>query len=117
MPFHVHFSYPTTIGIFPFKKTHPATKTFQALRIAVNDELKVLESFISDSMSKLEIGGRLVIITFHSIEDRIVKHSFKSLVQEGRGQLVNKKPISASKEETDANPRARSAKLRIIEKI
>ena len=102
---------------YRFKKTHPATKTFQALRIAVNDELKVLESFISDSMSKLEIGGRLVIITFHSIEDRIVKHSFKSLVQEGRGQLVNKKPISASKEETDANPRARSAKLRIIEKI
>ncbi len=102
---------------YRFKKVHPATKTFQALRIAVNDELGVLETFIKDAMVKLEIGGRLAIISFHSIEDRIVKHSFRSLVQEERGRLVTKKPISATPDETSENPRSRSAKLRIIEKI
>lgn len=98
------------------KKVHPATKTFQALRIAVNDELKTLEEFINASLIKLEIGGRLAIITFHSIEDRIVKHSFRSIKQAGKGILVNKKPITPTKEEQIENKRSRSAKLRVIEK-
>jgi len=98
------------------KKVHPATKTFQALRIAVNDELGVLERFIDESMNCLEVGGRLAIITFHSIEDRIVKHTFRSLKEAGSGQLITKKPICPSPEEMKNNPRSRSAKLRIIEK-
>ena len=98
------------------KKVHPATKTFQALRIAVNDELGVLERFIDESMNCLEVGGRLAIITFHSIEDRIVKHTFRSFKEAGSGQLITKKPICPSPEEMKNNPRSRSAKLRIIEK-
>lgn len=98
------------------KKVHPATKCFQALRIAVNDELKALEEFIKDSLSNLEVGGRLAIITFHSIEDRIVKHTFRELKQTGQASLVTKKPITPSKEEQTDNKRSRSAKLRIIEK-
>lgn len=98
------------------KRVHPATKSFQALRIAVNDELGVLESFISSAIPLLKPGGRLGIITFHSIEDRIVKQTFRELVQAERGQLVTKKPIAPSGEELSENPRARSAKLRIIEK-
>lgn len=99
------------------KRTHPATKSFQALRIAVNDELSVLETFIKEAMIKLEIGGRLGIITFHSIEDRIVKQSFRALAAEERGKIITKKAISPSPEEMTENPRSRSAKLRIIEKI
>jgi len=98
------------------KKIHPATKTFQALRIAVNDELGVLESFIKDSFSALKIGGKLAIITFHSIEDRVVKHSFRELKDAGVATLTPKKPIVPSEEELKENPRARSAKLRIITK-
>lgn len=98
------------------RKVHPATKTFQALRITVNDELGVLETFIKEAMLQLEVGGRLVIITFHSIEDRIVKHSFKALAESGEAQLVTKKPIGPSAEELSENPRSRSAKLRIIQK-
>lgn len=97
-------------------KVHPATRTFQALRIAVNDELAALENFIEKSFSLLSSGGRLAIITFHSIEDRIVKHAFRTLADEQGGTLITKKPIIASKEELAANPRARSAKLRIIQK-
>lgn len=98
------------------KKTHPATKTFQALRIAVNNELGVLEEFIKQAFVSLDEGGRLAIITFHSIEDRIVKQSFKALVEAERGELITKKPIVPSPEELEENPRARSAKLRIITK-
>lgn len=98
------------------KKTHPATKTFQALRIAVNDELTTLHQFIKDGFAALKPGGRMAIITFHSIEDRVVKHSFRELAQSGAGELITKKPISPSEEERKANPRARSAKLRIIQK-
>lgn len=97
-------------------KINPATKTFQALRIAVNDELGVLETFISKASALLATQGRLAIITFHSLEDRIVKLRFKDLVATGDFSLVNKKPITASDEELKANPRARSAKLRILEK-
>lgn len=98
------------------KKAHPATKTFQALRIAVNDELGVLEEFIKQAFIRLDEGGRLAIITFHSIEDRIVKQSFKALVAEERGELITKKPIAPGADELKENSRARSAKLRIITK-
>lgn len=100
-----------------FSKTNPATKTFQALRIAVNDELGVLEKFITDSFTSLNEGGRLVIITFHSLEDRVVKHRFRELAQSGEAHLVSKKPITPSFEEVKNNPRARSAKMRILEKL
>jgi 16S rRNA (cytosine1402-N4)-methyltransferase len=99
------------------KRGHPATKSFQALRIAVNDELDVLTTLIADGFELLRPGGRLAIITFHSIEDRIVKTHFKNLVRDQRGVLVSKKPISASREEVLENPRARSAQLRVIEKL
>ena len=99
----------------PFKKgIHPATKSFQAIRIAVNDELKVLETFIDKAADLLALNGRLAIISFHSIEDRIVKLKFRELVGTGAFKLVNKKPITASDEELVTNPRSRSAKLRII---
>ena len=99
------------------KRTHPATKVFQALRIAVNDELTVLDTFLHQALKCLEVGGRLAVITFHSIEDRIVKQTFRSFKANGQAALVTKKPLVPSIEETSANPRARSAKLRIIEKI
>ncbi len=95
-------------------RTNPATKTFQALRIAVNEELSVLESFIKDAFMVLKPGGRLAIISFHSIEDRVVKHSFRELKDAKLATLVTKKPIVANKEELNQNPRARSAKLRIL---
>jgi 16S rRNA (cytosine1402-N4)-methyltransferase len=97
-------------------KLHPATKTFQALRIAVNDELGALTEFIEASVAHLTPGGRLVIITFHSIEDRIVKHAFKKYVEEGIGTNPIKKPLTPTDTELQSNPRARSAKLRIFEK-
>lgn len=98
-------------------RIHPATKTFQALRIAVNDELDALRTFIDSSVALLAPHGRLAIITFHSIEDRIVKHTFRSLEQSETVRRITKKPITASAEELHTNPRARSAKLRIIERI
>jgi len=98
-------------------KLHPATRTFQALRIAVNDEFEALESFITQSLEKLASRGRLAIITFHSLEDRIVKHRFRNYTHDHIGVLVTKKPISAGVEELQVNPRARSAKLRVFEKI
>jgi 16S rRNA (cytosine1402-N4)-methyltransferase len=97
-------------------KINPATKTFQALRIAVNDELGVLERFIKDAFTALAPGGRMAIITFHSIEDRVVKHSFREFKDSGVATLTPKKPIVPSEEELKENPRARSAKLRIITK-
>lgn len=97
-------------------KIHPATKTFQALRIAVNDELTALEEGIEKGFEALKTGGRLAVITFHSLEDRIVKNYFRDLAKAGKGELINKKPIVASEEEIRENPRSRSAKLRIIKK-
>lgn len=96
-------------------RIHPATKTFQALRIAVNDELGALKEFIPKALSALSPAGRLAIITFHSIEDRIVKQMFKAFEAEGEGRIVTKKPIAPSREELIKNPRARSAKLRVFE--
>jgi len=97
-------------------RIHPATKTFQALRIAVNDELGVLEAFITESISVLASGGRLAIITFHSLEDRVVKHRFREAATSEIGTVITKRPIGPSPEELETNPRARSAKLRIFEK-
>lgn len=97
-------------------RIHPATKTFQALRIAVNDEFDVLDEFISSAFDLLVDKGRLIIISFHSLEDRVVKHRFRSLADGGHGVLITKKPIVAGPAELAENPRARSAKMRIIEK-
>lgn len=97
-------------------RIHPATKTFQALRIAVNDELTALESFLQDGFAALQSGGKLAVITFHSIEDRVVKHTFRELAQAGLAELDTKKPIVPSEQELKNNPRSRSAKLRIITK-
>ena len=94
---------------------HPATKTFQALRIAVNQELEIVERVVPHLASALKPGGRLCVISFHSGEDRIVKHAYKGLEQSGRFTIVEKKGITASPEELEANPRARSARLRILE--
>jgi 16S rRNA (cytosine1402-N4)-methyltransferase len=99
------------------KKIHPATKTFQALRITVNDELGSLKEALEKGMEKLSSGGRFAIISFHSLEDRIVKVYFKKMAEEGRGKILTKRPIVATDDEISSNPRSRSAKLRIIEKI
>lgn len=101
----------------PYFKIHPATKVFQALRIAVNDELQVVTDAINKGVAVLAPKGRFAIITFHSGEDRIVKHLFKSFVDQGLVTLVNKKPIAPSETEIQNNPRSRSSKLRIIEKL
>ena len=102
---------------FHSSRIHPATKTFQALRIAVNDELSAVDEFISNVWPLLVPGGRLAIISFHSLEDRIVKHRFRQYVQAGVGELLHKRPITADAEECSNNPRARSAKLRTIKKL
>ncbi len=107
----------TVPGGYRHGRTHPATKTFQALRIVVNDELNVLSSFIETAFLRLAPHGRLAIITFHSLEDRIVKYAFRNYAHDQIGHLVTKKPIVPTPEELARNPRARSAKLRIIEKL
>jgi 16S rRNA (cytosine1402-N4)-methyltransferase len=98
-------------------KTHPATQTFQALRIAVNDELGVLERTLKSITHVLAPNGRLAIITFHSIEDRLVKRYFKDLSAHGDFELITKKAIQPTRDELKVNPRARSAKLRVITKL
>jgi 16S rRNA (cytosine1402-N4)-methyltransferase len=113
-------------------KIHPATKTFQALRIAVNGELEILEQFIADSVDVLKKDGRLVLITFHSLEDRIVKQAMQKLSgkcfcpprlpqcacgAEKRLEILTKKPIISGEKELEENPRARSAKLRACRKL
>ena len=96
----------------------PATKTFQALRIWVNRELDGLDRFIETAARRLRAGARLVVIAFHSLEDRIVKHTLRALQQrEGLVQVLTKKPLVPSDGETDRNPRARSAKLRAAERM
>jgi 16S rRNA (cytosine1402-N4)-methyltransferase len=94
--------------------THPATKVFQALRIAVNDELGELERALPQCVDALALGGRLGIITFHSLEDRIVKQFFKS---HPNLEMLTRRPVAPSREEIKANPRSRSAKLRVAIKI
>ncbi len=101
---------------YHFRRLHPATKTFQALRMYVNDELGALREGLTGALARVSPGGRIAVITFHSIEDRIVKHIFREEVLKGRGSLVSKKPVLPSPDELAANPRARSAKLRIFER-
>lgn len=98
-------------------KINPATKSFQALRIAVNDELGALRAVLYKARDVLAVHGRIAVIAFHSLEDRIVKNFFNELRVGGEWQKINKKPIIPSREEILENPRSRSAKLRIIEKI
>lgn len=101
---------------YQHRRTHPATKTFQALRMYVNDELGALRDGLLGVLSRMQEHGRVAVITFHSIEDRIVKNVFRDRAREGEGMLVTKKPILPSAAEIRTNPRARSAKLRIFEK-
>ncbi|MDP2676579.1 MAG: 16S rRNA (cytosine(1402)-N(4))-methyltransferase RsmH [bacterium] len=101
---------------FQSKRIHPATKTFQALRIAVNDELQSLEDGLAGAKNILARHGRIAVISFHSLEDRIVKHAFRRWAQEGEFTILTKKPIIPTEQEIAKNPRARSAKLRAIEK-
>ena len=98
-------------------RIHVATRTFQALRIAVNDELGALSTLLGQLPELLKPGGRAVIITFHSLEDRLVKHAFVQAKQDGWGTILTKKPLRPSPQECAANARARSAKLRAIERI
>ncbi len=95
-------------------KIHPATRTFQALRLAVNQELENLKRFLEAAPEVLRPGGRLVIISFHSLEDRLVKHALRA---DERLRVLTKKPVSPSSEEVLRNPRARSAKLRAAERV
>lgn len=114
------------------EKIHPATRVFQALRIVVNDELGVLERVIPKAIDLLDVGGRLAIISFHSLEDRIVKRAFRHAAldcvcpssqpictcdKQATVKVLTRKPLVASSDEVAANPRSRSAKLRVVEKI
>jgi 16S rRNA (cytosine1402-N4)-methyltransferase len=116
----------------PKERTHPATRTFQALRIAVNNELEILEGFITDSVGLLDAGGVLAMITFHSLEDRIVKHAFQLLAGRcicpprmpvchcgaaKKVEIITKKPVIPSPAEIRENPRSQSAKLRACRKL
>ncbi len=121
-----------TVKRSPKDKIHPATRTFQALRIAVNCETEILEQFITDAADLLKIDGRLVMITFHSLEDRIVKQTFQKLsgkcfcpprIPQCRCgakktvEILTRKPVIPSADEIEENPRSRSAKLRAIKKL
>lgn len=111
---------------------HPAKRTFQAIRIEVNSELKIIQKTIEDALSVMNIGGRIAIITFHSLEDRIVKETYKKLAQgcvcppefpicvcheKPKAKIITRKPVLPSDEEIDENPRSRSAKLRVLQKL
>jgi 16S rRNA (cytosine1402-N4)-methyltransferase len=97
-------------------KIHPATRTFQALRIRVNDELGEIGSLLKSAPSLLKPGGRLVLISFHSLEDRLVKDAFREAGRDGIFEVLTKKPVVAEEQEQMRNPRSRSAKLRAAEK-
>jgi len=96
---------------------HPATKTFQALRIRVNDELGEIQTLLKSAGSLLKPGGRVVMISFHSLEDRLVKDSFRESARLGELEMLTKKPVTAQEQEALRNPRSRSAKLRAAEKV
>jgi 16S rRNA (cytosine1402-N4)-methyltransferase len=101
-----------------YQRIDPATRTFQALRIWVNRELEGLDGFLVDASRVLRAGARLAVITFHSLEDRIVKHVFRALAAgEGALRVLTRKPVVAGEDELVRNPRARSAKLRAIERL
>jgi len=99
------------------RRIHPATRTFQALRIFVNHELDDLRELLKAAPRVLKPGGRIVIISFHSLEDRIVKDAFREGAKQGHYRLLTKKPVTAGEEEIELNPRARSAKMRAAERI
>jgi 16S rRNA (cytosine1402-N4)-methyltransferase len=100
-----------------YERIHPATRTFQALRIFVNHELDDLKALLAAAPRVLKPGGRLVVISFHSLEDRIVKDALRDGAKQGWYQLLTKKPLTAGEEEIDRNPRSRSAKMRAAEKL
>ena len=104
-------------GKYRFGRIHPATKTFQALRIYVNDELASIEEGLSKAFLRLTPEGRIAAISFHSLEDRIVKHLFRAWETAGLAKVISKKPITPTDEEISQNPRARSAKLRVVKKL
>jgi 16S rRNA (cytosine1402-N4)-methyltransferase len=97
-------------------RLHPATKTFQALRITVNDELGALAEALPQMLDLVALSGRIAIVSFHSLEDRIVKQQFRAAVQQGIGTLLTKRPLQPSPDEIRRNPKSRSAKLRAIER-
>jgi 16S rRNA (cytosine1402-N4)-methyltransferase len=99
------------------EKIHPATRTFQALRIRVNDELGEIQTLLKSAGSLLKPGGRVVLISFHSLEDRLVKDSFRESARTGVLEILTKKPVVAKEQESLRNPRSRSAKLRAAEKV
>jgi 16S rRNA (cytosine1402-N4)-methyltransferase len=100
------------------RRIHPATRTFQALRIFVNRELDDLKALLDAAPQLLKPGGRIVVISFHSLEDRIVKDAFREgSNQDVHYRILTKKPVTASEVESDRNPRARSAKLRAAERV
>ena len=99
-----------------YARIDPATRTFQAIRIWVNRELEGLDAFLGAATDRLDPGGRLAVITFHSLEDRIVKHTFRALQAEGRITIRTKRPTVPEESEIERNPRARSAKLRAVER-
>ena len=98
-------------------KIHPATRTFQALRIAVNSELENLQTLLQDAPDVLDTTGRIAVISFHSLEDKVVKFDFKTNAVRGMYKVLTKKPLTADEEEKFENPRSRSAKLRIAERL
>ncbi len=99
------------------QKIHPATRTFQAIRIYVNDELGALEEGLEKAIGHLDPSARVVVISFHSLEDRIVKETFKKMQEQGILKTITKKPVTPSRAEILLNPRSRSAKLRVAEKV
>lgn len=109
----------TVPGAYRYGRLHPATRTFQAFRLAVNDELDALRTVITHLPDLLAPGARACVISFHSLEDRIVKRSFRGLAQSAPDQwaVLTKKPVVPSPEERTTNPRARSAKLRVLERL
>jgi len=96
---------------------HPATRTFQALRIVTNDEMHELDRLLQIAPSLVKSGGRIVVISFHSLEDRKVKERFRELAREGKGAVLTKKPLQPAEDEIRANPASRSAKLRSLEML
>lgn len=100
---------------YKFQRIHPATRTFQALRIAINEELESLNQALDKVSDFLSSRGRVGVISFHSLEDRIVKMRFKEFEKDQRGHIITKKPLTPTSDEKDENPRSRSAKLRVFE--
>ena len=105
-------------GVRGHERIDPATRTFQALRIWVNDELEGLEAFLDAAFASLRTGGRLAVIAFQSLEDRVVKHTMRRLAgPDGRARLLTRRPVMAGEAERERNPRSRSAKLRALERV